>query len=53
MWVRGLKPAALMGIPKSMYVAPHVGAWIETGDRLNTYQNIIVAPHVGAWIETG
>ena len=34
------------------YVAPRVGAWIETYLGL-IYQNIpSVAPRVGAWIET-
>ena len=53
MWVRGLKqrrnhPDRL----RSLYVAPRVGAWIETGgiDRLAV--RMAVAPRVGAWIET-
>ena len=34
-------------------VAPHVGAWIETGQTYSsTSRRITVAPHVGAWIET-
>ena len=37
---------------KDPYVAPRVGAWIET--VLHKILNIctIVAPRVGAWIET-
>ena len=34
------------------YVAPHVGAWIETAKDLNESDSVTVAPHVGAWIET-
>ena len=34
------------------YVAPHVGAWIETVRALDSFGVIDVAPHVGAWIET-
>ena len=52
-WVRGLKqrrnhPDRL----RSLYVAPRVGAWMETGgiDRLAV--RMAVAPRVGAWIET-
>ena len=33
-------------------VAPHVGAWIETGVVEQEADQILVAPHVGAWIET-
>ena len=34
-------------------VAPHVGAWIETGSPGFAVTNAkFVAPHVGAWIET-
>ena len=36
-----------------MYVAPYVGAWIETiSDAAQSGVNT-VAPYVGAWIETG
>ena len=35
------------------YVAPRVGAWIETAIYGNTLTGPIVAPRVGAWIETG
>ena len=34
------------------FVAPHTGAWIETGPRLQSYRPWRVAPHTGAWIET-
>ena len=35
-----------------MYVAPRVGAWIETTYRLQRWAAETVAPRVGAWIET-
>ena len=51
-WVRGLKLQSEKGIECHTYVAPRVGAWIETG-IWKTYQFIgKVAPRVGAWIET-
>ena len=31
MWVRGLKQPQFEGAPFVTKVAPHVGAWIETG----------------------
>ena len=34
-----------------MWVAPHVGAWIEIYKWLRTSVYALVAPHVGAWIE--
>ena len=34
------------------YVAPHVGAWIETDTFTSDKWLAPVAPHVGAWIET-
>ena len=34
------------------FVAPHVGAWIETQKRVYERKRPAVAPHVGAWIET-
>ena len=33
-------------------VAPHAGAWIETGGASAGTQSLVVAPHAGAWIET-
>ena len=33
-------------------VAPHAGAWIETGKRFSVKPSDGVAPHAGAWIET-
>ena len=33
-------------------VAPHAGAWIETGGDMAWDGSWIVAPHAGAWIET-
>ena len=35
-----------------LYVAPLVGAWIETFVRLKHFKSLEVAPLVGAWIET-
>ena len=35
-----------------MYVAPYVGAWIETRTLCFKIRNFTVAPYVGAWIET-
>ena len=35
------------------WVAPHAGAWIETGAVVIPMRSIGVAPHAGAWIETG
>ena len=34
-----------------IYVAPHVGAWIEIISIIINSYIIFVAPHVGAWIE--
>ncbi len=33
-------------------VAPHAGAWIETGESSVLAIFLNVAPHAGAWIET-
>ena len=52
MWVRGLKPNHPHILSLGNYVAPRVGAWIETllaADKLIVTK---VAPRVGAWIET-
>ena len=35
-----------------MFVAPYVGAWIETNTSLHVSMGTQVAPYVGAWIET-
>ena len=35
-----------------VWVAPHVGAWIETLQNCKVVDKKGVAPHVGAWIET-
>ena len=37
---------------ETLYVAPYVGAWIETTCRLSVDAQAKVAPYVGAWIET-
>ena len=49
--VRGLKPLAQRWPPPQL-VAPHTGAWIETGNKLRRLVSVVVAPHTGAWIET-
>ena len=51
MWVRGLKHADVQTL-LSEWVAPYVGAWIETEVFSNTPRAARVAPYVGAWIET-
>ena len=50
-WVRGLKLEVTLS-NNSDYVAPRVGAWIETLDALSHHADKQVAPRVGAWIET-
>ena len=52
MWVRGLKLNTLNIVNVLLYVAPHVGAWIETIYTQDCNRQRSVAPHVGAWIET-
>ena len=51
MWVRGLKLAWSQYLNNN-YVAPYVGAWIETALGRKTEESANVAPYVGAWIET-
>ena len=51
MWVRGLKHILSRSV-RANFVAPHVGAWIETSSVSPPTMKMIVAPHVGAWIET-
>ncbi len=42
-----------VGLPQHGRVAPHTGAWIETGYlRMHQPRGSSVAPHTGAWIET-
>ena len=50
-WERGLKLPLLSGAAPP-WVAPHVGAWIETELFIRSAKGSTVAPHVGAWIET-
>ena len=52
MWVRGLKPGKSHADTQIRYVAPRVGAWIETRQYPGTVVCGLVAPRVGAWIET-
>ena len=52
MWVRGLKLPLRKTIEIVIYVAPRVGAWIETDTLSNLGTLELVAPRVGAWIET-
>jgi len=49
---RGLKPDYVDIVKRGQNVAPHAGAWIETGLLASTSKNGKVAPHAGAWIET-
>ena len=51
-WVRGLKPTFEHFYNLKTFVAPYVGAWIETFDASGVGQAYLVAPYVGAWIET-
>ena len=49
---RGLKPLDLCHGDLEVLVAPHAGAWIETGLIRGWRPFLPVAPHAGAWIET-
>ena len=51
-WVRGLKPLLAYQKVYNDFVAPRVGAWIETGCKVFDKMLVEVAPRVGAWIET-
>ena len=51
-WVRGLKLSRKVRYCWHRAVAPLVGAWIETGFKLDVTDLLLVAPLVGAWIET-
>ena len=51
-WARGLKLSRNTGKNQEGFVAPHVGAWIETFPLCWNWVRGLVAPHVGAWIET-
>ena len=52
MWVRGLKLRYPYWQARFLWVAPYVGAWIETIDLGEVQNKYKVAPYVGAWIET-
>ena len=39
-------------LERQRFVAPRVGAWIETWSTLRNSSSGGVAPRVGAWIET-
>ena len=51
-WVRGLKRIRWSICLLCDFVAPRVGAWIETFITKKDNTTAIVAPRVGAWIET-
>ena len=51
-WVRGLKHGTLIPLQFVHFVAPYVGAWIETVLETISFESAPVAPYVGAWIET-
>ena len=50
--MRGLKHLLCTKVYRRPYVAPYVGAWIETYCRSGEDVAVNVAPYVGAWIET-
>ena len=50
--MRGLKLLPVIQIDEDQFVAPYVGAWIETHDGSSSGRACWVAPYVGAWIET-
>ena len=52
MWVRGLKLCLARYHLAVGFVAPRVGAWIETPSTKAQGAGFDVAPRVGAWIET-
>ena len=52
MWVRGLKLVPSVDGYYDYWVAPRVGAWIETLRESLNHPDASVAPRVGAWIET-
>ena len=52
MWVRGLKLCLARYHLAVGFVAPRVGAWIETDAAGPSSEVKRVAPRVGAWIET-
>jgi len=49
---RGSKPHILPHLGNVDAVAPHAGAWIETGPTNHAALTAPVAPRAGAWIET-
>ena len=51
-WVRGLKHDKYKQTRDFIKVAPRVGAWIETWEKVRLFWEANVAPRVGAWIET-
>ena len=51
-WVRGLKHVRQHWCERVHFVAPRVGAWIETAPWPRKRARSTVAPRVGAWIET-
>ena len=51
-WVRGLKQGVCLRRYTLLFVAPRVGAWIETLVYDKDFILDYVAPRVGAWIET-
>ena len=51
-WVRGLKLEMQIDQHVLNFVAPRVGAWIETLFVILSGAGVRVAPRLGAWIET-
>jgi len=50
-WARGLKRTVFDVSQPALYVAPRVGAWIETWENEPWEQPLFVAPRVGAWMK--
>ena len=51
-WVRGLKLFSTKNKVFPIFVAPYMGAWIETCLEAQQSRQEPVAPYMGAWIET-
>ena len=51
-WVRGLKLSCSIILAMAIFVAPYMGAWIETRKGPLYVACHKVAPYMGAWIET-
>ena len=52
LWEHGLKRQCFRRAGQRIWVAPFMGAWIETPDIVGGFAGAEVAPFMGAWIET-